>query len=738
MKAIAFSERALSYLASFSVASDWFVSPSSIADRPLLEVQEQEYAICVHTPACTSSDRVLIIRRTEDGLFSEIPEMERRSVFDRCARIAMRAFDEAVTLNPRWMPFHVGNRVSVFAYPMEGKREQRIIAEVSPLGSRDVYIFGFGDDPSFRDLAACTPDYDVYRKASEAIRAAITSQRSKSSNPVEGQFELAAIEANPITKGFTYNEWYPKQLTKDQLRFVDHPLTGPIRLKGAAGTGKTLAMALKALKVKYDADEEDTVTKILFLTHSWAMAEYVDRLIDRMDIRKDSPSQIDVVPLLYLAKKRDYSAIGREPLGIDSEDGKKLALKEISLVLDEFVSGDWIAYRSGCNAEFIQQMEAPSGSKERRLFCWDLLIEFGCVLAAQGMLTHSTDRERYIRFKRMRWMMPLPGTTEREAVFSLWCGFMQHLRDKKWIASDQIVSDYLNDLSTYYWEAARVNEGYDVIFVDEMHLFNSQERLIFHSLLASSEESPVVIMALDPTQSPRETFTMVAEENETRLAGIYERARLPNPKKIDLVDVFRYTPEIAALIRSVHEVAPALDLSDDWSLPESTSSNPPGAVPSFKVLLNKEEVYKESMRLATELGKEARKRKGRVAILCMDSERLEEYVRAASAQYQNDVIVILSRDDTERLRYAGRRFVLSAPEYVAGLQFDTVIVVDANADQVPEGQFKAYKLRRFLSELYLGLSRAEHRLVVLASKDRGGLTKVLDGAQATKALVPYD
>jgi len=738
MKPLAFSERALSYLTSFSVGPEWFLDPASIADRPLLEVVEREGSVSVFTSACASTDRIMVIRRSEGGLFSSVPEDDRRSVFDRCARIAMRAFDPAVTLNPRWMPYHEGNRVSVFAYPLGGDREQRLIAEVSPLGSQDVYVFEFGSDPSFRDLGACKPDYEIYLKASEDIKAAIKSRRSRGSDEIEGQIELAEIEANPITKGFTFSEWYPKQLSKDQLRFVEHPLTGPIRLKGAAGTGKTLAMALKALKVKYDADEEDIVTKILFLTHSWAMAEYVDRLIERMDIHKESPSKIDVFPLLYLANKRDYSAIGREPLGIDSEEGKKLALKEITSVLEEFVAGDWIAYRSGCSPEFVGQVEAPSGSDPRRLFCWDLLIEFGCVIAAQGLLTHATDRERYIRFKRMRWMMPLGGPTERDAVFSLWCSFMQHLKEKKWISSDQIVSDYLNDLSTYYWEAARVNEGYDVIFVDEMHLFNSQERLIFHNLLANSETSPVVIMALDPTQSPRETFTLVAEGSDARPAGIYERARLPNPKKIDLVDVFRYTPEISALIRSVHAVAPALDLFDDWSIPESTSSNPPGTVPSFKVLSNKQEVYKEAMRLAVELSKEARKRKGRVAILCMDSERLEEYVRAASAQYQSEVIVISSRDDTERLRYAGRRFILSAPEYVAGLQFDTVIVVDANAAQVPEGQYKAYKLRRFLSELYLGLSRAEHRLVILASKDQGGLTKVLDGAQATKALVPYD
>jgi hypothetical protein len=219
---------------------------------------------------------------------------------------------------------------------------------------------------------------------------------------------------------------------------------------------------------------------------------------------------------------------------------------------------------------------------------------------------------------------------------------------------------------------------------------------------------------------------------------VYERARLPNPEKIDLVDVFRYTPEIARLIQVVHEAAPALDLSDDWSIPDGATSNPSGAVPTYKVLATKQEIYKEAMELALNLGRDARKRDGRVAVLCMDSDRLAEYVPAASAQYSKEVMVILSRDDTERLRYAGRRFLLSTPEYVAGLQFDTVIIVDANADQVPDGMYRAYKLRRFISELYLGFSRAEHRLIVLAARDQGGLTKVLDGALAVKALIPSE
>jgi hypothetical protein len=335
------------------------------------------------------------------------------------------------------------------------------------------------------------------------------------------------------------------------------------------------------------------------------------------------------------------------------------------------------------------------------------------------------DRERYLRLKRSAWMMPLDNPVEKQVTFNLWCKFMDALRQNKWISSDQIISDFLNDLSTFYWEAARLKEGYDVIFVDEMHLFNAQERLVFHNLLSDGESAPQVIMALDPKQSPRETFTEVADETEKKSSGIYERARLPNPEKIDFKDVHRYTPEIGRVIQSVLNAVPALDLSEDWNLPIGVVSTTSGAVPRYQIVPHKREMFRAAMGEAIALSREARKHSGRVAVLCLDSENFSEYIHAAEGQYGNEAIIIASRDDTEKLRYAGRRFILSTPEYVAGLQFHTVVLVDANDAQVPEGQHRSYQLRRFLSELYLGLSRAERSILVLANKEEGGLTKTL-------------
>ena len=72
-----------------------------------------------------------------------------------------------------------------------------------------------------------------------------------------------------------------------------------------------------------------------------------------------------------------------------------------------------------------------------------------------------------------------------------------------------------------------------------------------------------------------------------------------------------------------------------------------------------------------------------------------------------------------------RRIVLSTPEYVAGLQSNAVVLVDVNADLVPDPAFRRHQEHRFLSELHLGMSRAQHGLMLVASRESDGLTRYL-------------
>lgn len=731
MKSLVISENALHALCAISPSGDWLLHPTPLENYPLL-VDHNDRFSCIRTRGCRLDSRLTVVDAEDDEIFEYLGVLELKSLFDRIFRLSLHSMNAEISLNPKWMPFHHNNILSVFAFGVG--RKERILSASNYDGNGNCYIFAVGVDDHHFDLKNAKPNKNLYGSAIKFFEEVIASDVDSTQSPNDGFIELADLGSEKISLGRTYSDWYPALLTGDQLRFVNQELNAPLRLRGAAGTGKTLAMAIKALKTKYDADNGQKIVKILFLTHSWAMAEHVDKLIESLDDHPGGRSNIDVFPLLSMAE-RDYSDIGRLPLGSDSAEGKRESLKMISAAIQEFIKGDWAAYKSGCSPELRQSIEAEEKSREYRVFLWDTLIEFGCVLAAQGILIRSSDRETYLRIRRQKWMMNLPTKADREVIFALWIQFMRNLKEQGYIQADQIISDYLNDLSTFYWEAAREENGYDVIFVDEMHLFNAQERLIFHNLLRDGDSTPIVVMALDPQQSPRETFVQVQMEGDRNNANIYERAGLSGSKKIDLKDVFRYTPEISNLIDSIRENAPGLDLSEDWDIPSGTSMMESGPMPTFSISENLLDTFKKAFDLASELQRDARKNDGRLAILCMDSDRFESYLPAATAQKKDEVFIISSREDVDNIRYAGKKAIFSTPEYVAGLQFDSVILLDVNQNLVPDGKFAGFHLRRFISELYLGISRAQRSVTILAAKDGGGLSPLLDTAIAGGLLV---
>ncbi len=60
------------------------------------------------------------------------------------------------------------------------------------------------------------------------------------------------------------------------------------------------------------------------------------------------------------------------------------------------------------------------------------------------------------------------------------------------------------------------------------------------------------------------------------------------------------------------------------------------------------------------------------------------------------------------------------PEFVAGLQFESVILVDANAGLIARLGSGAAGLQRFSSAMYLGASRAKSNLEIIADLSDGG------------------
>jgi len=124
----------------------------------------------------------------------------------------------------------------------------------------------------------------------------------------------------------------------------------------------------------------------------------------------------------------------------------------------------------------------------------------------------------------------------------------------------------------------------------------------------------------------------------------------------------------------------------------------------------------------------------RVAVLCLNEEMFERYSQAG--QFRDDFFVIRDREDISRIRYLGhRKYIFSMPEFVAGEQFDTVLLIHVNEGDVEHGVYGPAAFRRYVSAVYLGASRAERALQIFSSLQRGGHSRLLQPAIDKEMLV---
>ena len=124
----------------------------------------------------------------------------------------------------------------------------------------------------------------------------------------------------------------------------------------------------------------------------------------------------------------------------------------------------------------------------------------------------------------------------------------------------------------------------------------------------------------------------------------------------------------------------------------------------------------------------------RVAVLCSSEAVFDLHTQISAVRYEGKGLASTSREPATGLQHAGKRFIFSMPEYVAGLQFDTVFLIHADAAAAPPSSSIGVR-RRFISNIYLGCSRAEKILKISASLGRGGKTDVFDMALERRSLL---
>lgn len=730
--ALAIEESAAELLMTLSEIPDeiWSLSPVLLRSVDLRVVSGRTVAFVLGAKANAESSLV-IFPLTPDGYFHGISPEARETVLRNCLRAAITARRPGRFLPRSWAPYHEG-AFTIF-YPTtiamgNAGVSARSIIQTSPAGTPHVLVSSFLPDGQFVDLR----HYEVPKHAENALFDANDQLEGVITviPPVEGGHEFGGITpyAAP-SHGRTFSEWIPL-LTPPQAEFLKADIAGPTKVRGAAGTGKTLALMLKSVHDLYRARDGGRPWRGLIVTHNWLTAEAIRSALTSIDERAvvahDDTTQISVMTLQNLATSTLHlDTPDAYPISEDGHEGKLMQLETIESLVHDFQDADWSVYRSQCSPTFRARIEAPRGTPDFRLFAWDLMNEFACVISA----TRNTSRESYMTQERHKWMMALPRPADREVVFLLHERFRAFMHDElKVLTTYDVINDLLRWLDTNSWHLKRRSEGYDAIFVDEAHLFNKQEMLVFQYLSRDANRPPHAVLALDPRQSPTESFLGFKADQRHSVARMFDTQTLVRDIKFD--EVFRYTAQINSLLDILEQCWFGFELDDEYgALPRRTSTA--GPVPRLIRVADMSRSLDEAARQARELIQEG----GNTAVLCLSSSVLEQFARRIRLlQRERECRIVDSREHSNALVAPGKRYFVSQPEYVAGSQFDSVIIVDANDSQVRAGADEQLQQRRLLSLLYLAISRAKRVVVAISADADGGPIRFLRPAIASNLL----
>lgn len=718
------------------------ISPSAVQSSPILFSFDGPNASFLLSAEDEPHAQRAVLIRDSNAVEQFVPDHlapVRAGVLSRMASFVEHARTHPISLPRGWHQYKHNNLVAFFASPSGDEQASRWIAEITTGEHNDVIFWQTTTSNNKSALSVFAAlnrrlDFDLNADWSTAFdMAARQFAEARKPDVHDVDINLPALSLS-TTKGWSYEQWLDA-VSDDQQAFINAPVDRSIRLRGPAGSGKTLALTIKAVKAALASRETGSQSslRVLIATHSWALAAQIDESIKSMGV--GFMGELDVFPLLEIATSVSPAfqgdGIGFNLIGEDSYSGKQAQLDEIDDLLHEFLETDWVTYKRSASNNLRQRIDSPAGD-DRKALAWDLLIEFGSVIGAAAIFPGAGSEAKYLQLQRASWMLPLHSREDKRVVFAMYTRYMERLEARSLMTSDQVLADFLSHLETHAWNRTRKSEGYDLIFVDEFHLFSPLERQVLHYLTRDVATYPSIFMAIDPRQSPSEAFIGIAAEETLSSTSSSTDASFGEVTNFELSTVHRFTPEILSLIKHVHHEFPTFDLGQEWDIDFSAveSSQSQGPLPQLVSAASRGGEETDIYRALHDMYS-----RGRMALAVVDTRQWHRYSELAatigqSAKYH--VATISGRSDIEGLGYRHRGLVVGPAEYLAGLQFETVLV--AGLPDLQHGTLTVNDKTRLLSLLYLAMSRAEREVRVFVNDDDGGAPEVLLRAVANGVM----
>lgn len=610
-------------------------------------------------------------------------------VFRRIARVLTSLRRTRIHLPRHWSEFHRDNLLSFFALPVEITTKRWVTDQDSQ--RKGIRFDELSDEGAEIDFTHHDPKPwpDEVDKALQRLALAhVEAPRTKLQTGIATEVDFDVIGSQAVVEGLTYQQWL-ERLTPDQKSILERPLEDNIRIAGPAGSGKTLALCMRAFDVSRTEKVQAKGQRILVATHSWTLADTLDGIISSLN-GNEMPDNVIVYPLFSLLE--ELTQVGRSKAQIIGDDSIGGRRKSQALVAEILLSPERLD-AINVSSEIMGALEATEDSLKRIDLVSNIYDEISGVLFATGVSFDDDDSViAYLSSEREDWMPPFNTVEDRKFVLSIYKQLLLELYDRQSITTDQFILDAIQVLQTFTWRMRKETEGFDYIFVDELQLFNPQERSSLELLGRSRKGVP---------------FTTAEDPSQGVFSALNARAAGENSFSVFLDSTHRFNIPIFKLVAFVYQQFPlnAFPLKISRGEKQDFSAD---QAPQLFQCGSDAAAFQQTVLLAQDAHRvlPPAERICIVTLLDIDDQLIEELQRSGLP-----ITTIISTDDVAKLTYSKRTIVVSPWQFIGGMQFNHVILVTSGATK-PTSQFGSHREN---IGVYLSCSRAADTLSIVTS-----------------------
>ncbi|MDG9890431.1 UvrD-helicase domain-containing protein [Pseudomonas juntendi] len=671
--------------------------------------------------------------------FSDVSPAMILTAIQKLLRFAIKFWNNLNLNNNEYLP-PGSTKAIVFPFPITAGTSYRLTVERSA-GERRLsrrflgkhlltYKFGTSEGSGTKEEFSTTN----FNKSIEAIfDRALYKTEPESSPQTSLVFNATTLEGEQLSTSLLLGVDDPyKKLSSKQLEFINKPFSLPSRIEGPAGSGKTICLVLKCLHWLREAHSSGTTAKFLFIVPSQEMAQNVHYFFEVLDRDQcfnngNDYQRVEIKTLQDVCSdflKNDIHE--SELLDEDTFESKNIQLLHLVEVLQENIS-DLAGHKDFISKELYSFLEKDDTFKVAELIRHEISV------VIKGRCDETFDNYRLV--SRPAYGLPLQTEEDRRFIFNIFNKYSEILNQLSQFDVDDIAISAISKLDSPIWRRRRSQEGYDSIFIDEVHLFNMNELSLVHFLTKNSMTTPIAY-AIDLSQALGDIAWNDAEFHES--LGINS-----SEEKTTLSAVFRCSPTITDLAFSI--TSHGANIFTNFDNPISQTPYIYGdpseeEIPQYFMLNNQKNLLEQTFKAAEKLRTTKGLKRHQIAIIFFDRIIFSEALKYA-ADNKKPISQIVKRGDIEAIKIAEKSSanLVAVSDYIGGLEFEAVILAGVDKGRVPNTAnitstaSKMYQNYISHNRLYVSVTRARNTVWIIGEEIRGS-SEVLESAIHNKKI----